>query len=802
MSSFLQDLHHAIRRVRRAPGMVVVAVLSLGLGIGATSSVFSLVDAIVLRPWPIRDPSSLLRVFTYQPGSNDRDFSYPDFLDVREQASAFSGLAAYDRRGGLLRTESGTEEVFVNVVSENYFSVLGVRAELGRTDFADPSGREVVISHDLWQRRFGSDPEIIGRTIRLSRADVTVAGVAPRHFRGLDATLACAVWIPRATWSSMGSAREFLDRSSHHYLVIGRLSGDATLQSAASQLGVVGARLAAAYPETNTATVYAAVNEEQDRLGRLETLLVLTFCIASLVLLICCANVAGLLIVQAEARRREMALRLSLGASRGRLFRMLVGESVLLGLLGAAVGLLLTAWLIHLLPGLMPPGPFDIDARIEMRVVFVTLAASLAATFVAGFAPSRGASRTDVYPVLKGADTAVSRRRFRLSLRDVLVVGQVTLSFVLLAIAAVLLRGFIDALRIDPGFDTSRRLVLVELAPGFLPGPERRLTVHDDLAARLASVPNVRRVSYARRFLLSGSGGGASVKIVVPGTMAPTGGDTWNVKFNGIGPGYLAAVGTRLLRGRDLAATDRADAQPVMLISEAMARQFWPTDDPLGRSLNVNGTDRFIVGIVQDAAINSLKEPPEPYVYLPYAQAPSGDSTLIVETAGDPAAMMPVVRQTIARTEPDLPIVAVLTLRDQMATAVYDQKMPAALAGALGALGMFLAAVGLYGAVAYTVSRRAHDIGLRMALGATRARVLAMVIGHGMRLVGIGMVAGAGLALTVTGLLGREVVGIGGLDALSLGGPALTVAIVTFLACFLPARRAARMSPLGALRAE
>jgi predicted permease len=801
MSSFVWDLHHAIRRALRAPGMVAVTVLSLGLGIGATSSVFSLVDAIVLRPWPIRDPASLVRLKTSTTGSRGDQFSYPEYLDVSAQASAFAGLAAYDRRGALLRVGDGTELLFVNVVSENYFQVLGVGPAVGRVDFGGASGRTIVISHDLWQRRFGGDPAIVGKTIRLSLTDVTVLGVAPRHFRGLDAFLSCAVWIPRATWAAMGNAREFDDRSGRQYGVIGRLGSGSTLERAASQLAVVGTRLAAAYPATNSGTSYIVVNEARDRLGNLQVLLVLTFCIVGVVLLICCANVAGLLIVQAEARRREMAVRVSLGASRGRLMRLLMGESLLLAVLGAAAGLLLTTWLIRVLPGLLPPGPFSLDVRIETRVVLVTLVASVASTLLAGLVPARGATRPDIQSLVKGAEPAVSYGTRRMSLRDVLVVGQVTLSFVLLAVAALLVRSFVETLRIDPGFDTSRRLLLVELAPGFLPA-ERRLGIHDDLVARLSHLPDVTAASYARRFHLSGSGGGASVKVVVPGVTSPTGGDTWNIKFNAIGPDYLKTIGTRLARGRDLTAADRAGSQPVMLVSEAATRQFWSGTDPIGRSLSVNGVDRMIVGIVQDASINSLRETPEPYFYVPYAQMPSGESTMVVETAGDPRALMAGVRQVISDVEPDLPVLGLLTLQDQMETAVYDQKMPATLGGTLGLLGMFLAAVGLYGAVAYTVSRRAHDIGIRMALGATRGQVFAMVVGQGLRLAAMGAGTGAVLAFAAVHVLGRSVIGVGTLDPLVLAGPALMVGAVTLLASYLPARRAARMSPLKALRTE
>lgn len=801
MSTLLPDLQHAIRRAIRAPAVLAVAVLSLALGIGATSTVFSLVDAIVLRPWPIRDPASLLRLKTATAGARGNQWSYPEYLDVREQTPALADLAAYDRRGALLRTDAGTELLFANVVSEDYFSVLGVSASLGRTDFYGASGPAVVISHEVWQRQFASDPGIVGRTIRLNSTDAVVLGVAPRHFRGLDAYLACAVWIPRGTWAAMGNAADFLDRAERHYSVVGRLAAPLTLESAASQLAVVGGRLAAAFPATNRGTTYLAVNEARDRVGKLQVLLVLTFAVVGLVLLICCGNVAGLLIVQAESRRREMAVRASLGASRARLITLLLAESVLLALLGAAAGLLVTAWLVSLLPSLLPPGPVTLDARIEARVIVVTLLTALVATLVAGFAPARGVSRPAMYKFVKGETPALTYGRRRIAMRDVLVIGQVMLSFVLLSGAALLVRSFMETVRINPGFDTGKRLLLVQLAPGFLPG-NRRLTIQDDLLARLGGLPDVARASYARRFHLSGSGGGATVKVIVPGSAAPTGGDTWNVKFNAIGPEYLATVGTRLIRGRDLTAADRAGSGPVMLVSEAMGRQFWPGQDPVGRSLRVNGVERAVVGVTQDASINGLREAPEPYLYVPYGQMPGDDSTLIIESAVDPRNVMAEVRRVITQAEPGLPVLGMLTLQDQMASAVYDQRMPAALGAALGAIGIFLAAVGLYGAVAYTVSRRAHEIGLRMALGATRGRITGTVIGQGMRLAGIGAGLGAILAVAVSRVLAGNVIGLGAWDPLAWGGPALVVGAVTLLASYLPARRAARLDPIRALRTE
>ena len=801
MSFLVQDLRHAIRRIVRAPGLVAVAVLSLGLGIGATSTVFSLIDAIVLRPWPIRDPASLLSLSTRTTGSRSEGFSYPEYLDLSAQTTAFAGLAADDQRGALLATNDETELLFVNVVSENYFSVLGIRAELGRTDFAPSSAGTVVISHDLWQRKFGSDPEIIGKTIRLTRTDVTVLGVTPPHFRGLEAYLACEVWIPRDTWAAMGNGREFLDRDTRRYRVIGRLADDLSLDRAQSQLDVVGSRLAAEYPATNRSTSYVVVTESSDRVARLKGLLVLSACIVTLVLVICCANVAGLLIVQAETRRREMAVRLSLGADRRRLFRQLLSESLLLAALGAALGLMLTAWLIRLLPAMLPPGPFSLDVRVETRVVVVTVVASLLATILAGLLPARGAARTDVHPVLKGAEPGLRYGRRRVSLRDALVVGQVMLSFVLLATAAILLRSFLATLSIDPGFNPGTPTLLVEIAPGFIQGAERRLAVHDDIQARLATLPGVTGVSYARRFHLSGSGGGATATVTVPGVPAPTGGETWAVKFNLIGPGYLRTVGTSLVRGRDFGPADRSDGQPVMLISETMAERFWPGADPIGRSLRVNDTDRFVVGIVRDAKIIRLHETAEPYFYVPYGQMSSGETTLIVQAA-DPVRLMPAVRRVIREAAPDLPIVGMLTLHDQMEAAVYDQKMPATLAGGLGALGMFLAAVGLYGAVAYTVSRRVRDIGIRIALGARPRSILGMVVGHGMRLAGVGVILGGGLALAVGRLLAGQVVGVDPANVLPFAGTASVVGAVTLAACYVPARRAARVDPIQALRSE
>jgi putative ABC transport system permease protein len=802
MEAFLQDLRYAVRRIARSPGLVAVAVLSLALGIGAKSTMFSIADGILLRPLPIEDPAGLIAVWSKTQGSRGNKFSYPEYLDLREQAQSFSGLAAYDRRGGLLQVGGETELLHANPISENYFSVLGVRPALGRAAFTDPSEPAVVISYNLWQRRFGGDPNIVGRKVVLSRTDVVVVGVAPRNFRGLERHLAIDVWIPMPTWAAMGGAQELRDRSSRHLQIVGRLKSSASLPLARAELDTVASRLAAAYPASNLKTTYLAQQEARPALGNI-ILGSLLLAPVGLVLLICCANVAGLLIAQAETRRQEMAVRLSLGASRWRIFRLLLTESLLLSLLGGALGLLLAAWLIRLFPALLPAGPISFDVRMDSRVLVFTLFASVLATLIFGLVPARQATKTDVSPVLKGVETNIRQGRWRFSLRDVLVVGQVTFSFVLLATAALLLRSLLFMLNMDAGFDSGKQMLIVRIVPAFLEvGPEKNLALHEEMVERFRSLPGVKRASYSRRFALSGSGGGATREVVIPGYVAPSGKETWDIKYNAIAPGYLQTVGTSLLRGRDFHRGDHAASQPVMLISDAMARQFWPNEDPVGKSLRVTATDRQIVGIVKDIKINRLQESNEPYIYLPFAQAPSGETTLVIETTGDPRTLVSAVRQEIRRTGPNLPVLDIITLRDQMDAAVYDQKMPAELAGGLGLLGMFLAAVGLYGVVSYAVNRRAHEIGIRMALGAQRADIAAMVLRQGMRLVAVGTVLGALATLGAGRLLGGLIYGVSPHDPLSLAASVLVVVAITLVACYLPARRAARVDPMVALRFE
>jgi len=803
MGALFQDLRYAVRRMIRTPGLVAAAVLSLALGIGANSTVFSIVDGMVLRPWPIPDPDGLMKLFSRTQGDRGNEFSFPEYLDLRQQAASFSGLAAYSRHGAILRVADESELLFANVISENYFSVLGVRPELGRTVFSDSSEPAVVISYSLWQRRFGGDPAIVGKKIQLTYTDMAVVGVAPRDFRGLEKFLSCEVWIPTMTWAALGADQGLRRRDFREYELIGRLKPGARLELAQAELHTIASRLAQAYPASNLRTSYTAFNEAKARIGNLAVFVVLLMCTVGIVLVICCANVAGLLIAQAETRRQEMAIRLSLGAGRLRVFRQLLTESLVLALLGAALGLLLTAWLVRLFPALLPPGPFSLDIRVDSRVLGFTLLASLLATLVFGLIPARQATKTDVSPVLKGVETQLRQGRWPFSLRDVLVVGQVTLSFVLLATAALLLRSFLFTLSIDPGFDPGRNLLLVRIGPGFLAGgPEKRVAVQEELVERFQSLPGVKRASYARRFHLSGSGGGATLKVLIPGQIAPTGQETWDIKYNTIGPGYLQTVGTPLLRGRDFTRGDHLNSQKVMLISETMARQFWPNEDPVGKSLRVGTADREIAGIVKDSKINGLRESPEPYIYLPYAQAPGGETTLVVETSVDPRSLVAAVRQEIRRTDANLPILDAFTLKDQMSNAVYEQKMPATLAGSLGLLGMFLAAVGLYGVVSYAVNRRTHEIGIRMSLGAQRSDIVKMVLLQGMRLVGTGTALGILAAFWVTQSLARYVYGVSPHDLVSLAGSALVVVVVTLVACYLPARRAARVDPMVALRFE
>jgi putative ABC transport system permease protein len=810
MRTLTQDLKYGLRMLAKSPGFAAVAVLSLALGIGANSAVFSIVDTLFLRPWPVKHPGRLVAILTDWAKEPDfRMSSYPDYLDIRHEVSAFSDVVAYGDRGGYVSGEGEGQEVSVEVVSQNYFAALGVKALLGRTfspqpDQAAAEGRSVLVSYTLWQRYFGGNPSLPGKTTLLDGKEFTVIGVARQEFCGLHQGWGPGIWVTKEGWEAMVPGEEQTDayRGSRWFDVAGLLRPGAQISEARAQLQTLAKRLALASPATNQdvkllAFPASVVAHEGMGLG------IYLMAMVGLVLLISCANVANLLLAQTEQRQREIAMRRALGAGRRRLVGQLLTEGLPLSVAGGVLGGVLAAWLMKLVLALVPV-PAEMNLRLDGRVLLFTAAISLLTALIFGLAPALRAAKFDLAAVLKGEDPRLGQAAGRLPLRNLLVCGEIALSVVLLAGSALLLRSFLYSQRINPGFDPKKNVLMLSVAPPTLYGytEAQAAAIYPALAARVASVPGVVRASYARRPPLTNSEGGETQAVVVPGVQPPPGTDHFKIRYNVVAPEFFATVGARLEKGREFNEFDLPSTAPVVIINDAMARRFWPGQDPVGKALQIDKKDFQIVGVVEAGRYVKLHETVQPYLFLPFTQVFSFECMLFVETAGDPRALVSTILKETVAVDKHLPIVNAVTLREYMQEVLSEEHAMAALLAGLSILGMILAAVGLYAAVAYVVNRRTHELGIRMALGARRGDVLRLVLAQGLRLSGVGAAVGLTAALAASRLMSPFIYGVALTDPLSYVASTLVAISVALAACYFPARRATQVDPMVALRYE
>lgn len=803
--NFVHDLRYALRVFGRNPGLTAVAVLSLALGIGPNAALFSILNGLLLRPLACKDADQLVRL-SVRTDKGPQILSYPDYLDLRHQVTSLSGLVAWEKKGVLLTVEGRREAVPMNLVSENYFAVLGVNAALGRLDVAGQGGEEprVVISHNLWRRAFNADPEMAGRSILLNGRSCTVAGVAARGFRGLDWHLPIDVWMPVSALAVLapGERADFGRRDRLRLLTMGRLRAGAAKEQAEAELTRIAGRLAEAYPETAKGRTIRLTIETKDRPGIALSAIVLS--LVGLVLLIACANVAGLLLAHAETRRRETAIRLALGVRRSRLIRQLLTESAVLSVAGAALGLLLAFRLVDLAPAWKPALPLSLsyEVRIDGRVLLYTLVLSLATAVVFGLAPALRASRPDLITELKAGNGRPGGSR-RVAGRTVLVIAQIAVAQLLMTEAGLLLRSYFNTQAIHPGFDASKNILLVTVGPGTERDLPRTPIPYDLLLERLRALPGVKNTSVAANLPLSGSGEG-TLQVAIPGAVLPSGGETEGVRFNAVGLSYFATVGTRILWGRDFNSGDGPQGFRAVLINQTMARRFWPAargaPEVLGATLRIEGAAHQVVGVVEDGKYGSLREAPQPFLFLPLRPRFHGDATLLVETAGDPRTLAESVRRVAAA--PELTVVATMTLRQHLRLSRLLEETAAGLLGSLGLLGIFLAGVGLYGLVSYAVNRRLHEFGVRMALGARPPNVLRLVLGQGLRLASAGVGLGLVAAFIAGRVTSRLLFGVSAADPAAFTLSALAVMAIALLATQAPARRAIKVDPAVALRYE
>ncbi|HKQ62297.1 MAG TPA: ABC transporter permease [Candidatus Polarisedimenticolaceae bacterium] len=816
MGAFGQDLRFGARRLAKSPGFALIAIVSLALGIGVNTAIFSLVNAVVLRPLPVARADEVVSVAVRGQQDAMLAFSYPNYRDFRDRNQVLSGLAV-ERFVTLSLSHRGeNERLWGYLVSGNYFDVLGVRAGLGRT-FAPEEDRTplahpvAVVSHACWLRRFGGDAGLVGREIQLNGHAFTVIGVAPEGFRGTEIIYTPEIWIPTMMLAWVEPGADWLERRrTQNLFAIGRLKPGVGIEQAESSLNLLGAQLAREFPDENEGQSIRLFRPGlilPDLQGAVAGFSWALLGAVALVLVIACTNLASLLLVRATERRREVAVRLALGASRWRLIRQLLTENLLLALAGGAAGVLVAAWILRAAAAVKPPVdfPLTIDLVLDGRVLAFALAASLATSVVFGLAPALQASRPDLVGGLKDASSQAGRARSRL--RSGLVVAQLALSLVFLIAAGLVLRTLGKAQSLDPGFDPAGRLMMsVDLG---LQGYDaaRGQQFYRDAVAGIGALPGVRSAAVTNFVPLSLNY--TANEIHAEGRPAARGANVPSAMTGSAGAGYFATMGVGLVAGREFEEHDGTDAEPVAIANLEFVRRIFPEaaspQAALGRRFSFSGADGpwvRLVGIVRDGKYFYIGEQPRPFVCTPMAQGGGLNASLIVRVAGEPAAMIPAVRARLEALDPSLPIYDVKTLGQHLGLALFPARVAAAVLGGFGLLALTLAAVGIYGVTSYSVAQRTREIGIRMALGALRGDVSRLVLAQGLLLAASGLGLGLLLALAATRWLRGLLFAVSPTDPLTFALVPLVLGAVALAACWLPARRASRVDPAVALRAE
>lgn len=816
MDTFVQDVKYALRALVRNPGFTLVAVVALALGIGANSAIFSVVNAVLLRPLPYAEPERLMTVWqnNLKRGWHEDVVTPADYLDWREQNHVFEAMAAYLGRGFNLSFGGQAERIRGAVVSADFFKVLGTAPQLGRgflpEDLRGQGGRLVLIGHSLWQRKFGGAPDVVGRSIALDSESFTVVGVAPPGFEFPETAQAWALAkqnVPENPWLPPGTDLTTL-RGLHYFPVIARLKSGVTRAEAQAEMDTIAARLAARYPDTNADTGAEVIPLHQHLVGDVRPALLVFLGAVGLVLLIACANVANMSLARNAARRREVAIRTALGANRVRLLRQYLTESVLLALLGGGAGILLALWGCDLLVALKPDSiPGVSSVGVDPRVLGFTLALSVLTGLLFGVAPALHASSADPHEALKeGGRSSSAGPRARL-LRSGLVVSQMAIALVLLSGSGLLVRSFLRLQSIDPGLLIDGVLTVRLWTPdaSYATGA-RQSQFYSEVLRRVRALPGVETAAATTDLPLSGTDSYLGFQIEGRPPAGP--GDGPESGLHQVTPDYFRALGIPILRGRPLNQGDVDGALSVKVVSQTLAERYWPGEDPIGKRISYGTNEKnepqwsTVVGVAGDVRQKGLHAEPRPEAYASALQWPSRYMTLIVRSPLDPAALAEAVRREVRAVDPDVPAYEVKTLREVLDGSLAARRFNMALLMIFAAVAVALAGVGLYGVIAYMVNQRTHEIGVRLALGAGRADILRLVVGHGMALAIGGVVLGLAGAFALTRLMASLLTGVAVTDPLTYIFVGLLLSAVALLACYVPGSRAARVDPMAALRSE
>jgi len=824
MSTLLQDLRYGARLLLKTPGFTLIAALSLALGIGANTTIFTLINAVLLNPLPVEDPSQLASVWTTDERNQNSALGFlqlspMNYKDLRDNNEVFSGLAAHS--GLPLNITGGTgdpQQVFGEIVTGNYFGVLGAKPAIGRGFLPDedqtPGAKLVcVLGYGEWQKRFGGEPSIVGRTISLNGQQFTVVGVMPQGFKGTNAIGAPAVWVPYMTYqqTTTGFFLELIRPDQRRGLVFnvtGRLKPGVSVRQAEANLKTLARQLEQEYPNDNKGRNVTLVPLAQATInpgfrGNIVAAGGLLMTIVALVLLIACANVANLLLARAAARQKEIAVRLSLGATRAQLIRQLLTEGTLLAVVGGAAGLMLAYWAQDVLWSFRPPflQADAIDIHPDARVLLFTLGIALATGVLFGLAPAIQASRPDLVVELKEKTSAPTGSRSPLSLRNVLVAAQIALSLIALIGAGLFLRSLQNAQRINPGFDVERLATMsFDLgAQGYT--EERGRQFQQRVLERAASVPGVQSATLASTVPLFAGGFARTVFLEGQDTSDRRAGRL--VQITVASSHYLETLGIALVRGRPISEIDQPNTPSAVVINETMAKRFWPDQDAIGKRFKFFGQENFqqVVGIARDSKYNFIGEDPTPYIYQATTQVYQPQLSLFVK-APNPQAVIGTVRGEVQQLDRNLPLTGVFTLNEIFDQSLWAPRMGAWLLAVFAGLSLVLAVIGIYGVMAYSVSQRTRELGIRMALGAGRADVLRLVVLQGFRLTIAGVIVGLAVSLAVTRLVATLLFNVSPTDLVTFVAVPALLAVAALGASYLPALRATRIDPMIALRYE
>jgi predicted permease len=827
MDSLFRDVQYALRTLRNAPGFTAVAIVTLALGIGANTTIFSMVNALLLRPLPVERPDELVDMYG-QPSNYPAEFgttSWLDYLEFRENADTLTGIAAYSNFFANFAQDGRSELVVGEIVSDNYFDVLGVRPLLGRgfqaEEFVDEGAVPVVVlGFGFWQSRFGGSRDVLGQTARLNGLDYTIVGVAPEEFGGMMPAARAQMWVPtmmvdqvevvgNQRWTGGdGSNLTRLQRRGQRWLWMrGRRAAGVSAEQVQAEVDAISARLREAHPDSNELETLRIVPTGSVRInpaadGAIGPAGALILGVVGLVLLVACANLANMLLARAAARQREIAIRLAIGAGRIRLVRQLMVESLTLALAGGAAGLLMAYWLLGLIAAYRPPLPieFEVDFSLDWRVMGFTLVAAAITGIAFGLVPALRASRPDLVPALKDAGESDTGRGRRITLRDALVVLQVAVSIVLLIGGALLVRSLQAAHRTDLGYDIDNLSFLA--VPLEMNGYEdgEGEAFFTDARARISALPGVQGVTVVSRVPLSVNNNGFG--LFIDGHQSSSSDRPYIVDGQYIDEAYRRTMDLELTSGRDFTSADIAENASVALVTQALADRYWPDESAVGQQFRTTweGEPFTIVGVLGDYKVNTPGEEPTPFIHIP-RRSDSLFGNFIVRTAGTAIDQVALQEAAVREIDPDFVFLDSGGMRKLAEVRLFAISLGAWLIGAFGVLALILAAVGLYGVIGYSVSRRTREIGIRMALGAERSFVVTLVLRQGMRLVVIGAVAGMLLA-ALAGRLLSSVLFVSAIDPVAFAGAAFVLLAVAGLANWIPAKRAARVDPMVSLRSE